>query len=341
MTFYYDFAHRTFCGEKLPYSSTGEYGTVLRAQVKYSIEQFAIKRLKKKYYSLAECINLQEVKALQKIRHRNVIKLKEVIYENNHDQLFSIGFFHRDLKPENILCNNVGSVKIADFGMVREIHSYPPYTNYISTRWYRAPELLLCSTSYKSDIDIWAVGCITAELYTLKPLFPGINEINQMFKICSVLGTPTNEEWSEGYMLADKLSFCWPQCTQTNLKEIIYSSDDDGIDLITSMLQWNPDNRLNPAQGKNPASSQSNDMADSNARIDPIMKSLSRHALCSPPQRQQQHLLKPGLSGFLFDIMQKTKVSSILLSSSRCTSAPKTFGYQCLGVKQRNWSPAA
>lgn len=100
------------------------------------------------------------------------------------------GFFHRDMKPENLLCCGTELVKIADFGLAREIRSRPPFTDYVSTRWYRAPEVLLHSTNYNSQIDLWAVGCITAELYTFTPLFPGNSEIDQIFKICSILGTP-------------------------------------------------------------------------------------------------------------------------------------------------------
>lgn len=69
-------------------------------------------------------------------------------------------YFHRDLKPENLLCCGPELVKIADFGLAREIRSQPPYTDYVSTRWYRAPEVLLHSTRYGSAIDIWAIGCI-------------------------------------------------------------------------------------------------------------------------------------------------------------------------------------
>lgn len=100
------------------------------------------------------------------------------------------GFFHRDIKPENLLCNGPELIKIADFGLAREIRSRPPYTDYVSTRWYRAPEVLLRSTNYSSPVDIWAVGCIMAELYTLQPLFPGRSEVDQIFRICSILGTP-------------------------------------------------------------------------------------------------------------------------------------------------------
>lgn len=81
-------------------------------------------------------------------------------------------------------------MKIADFGLVREIRSRPPYTDYVSTRWYRAPEVLLHSTTYSSPIDLWAVGCIAAEVYTYRPLFPGTTETDQLYKICQILGTP-------------------------------------------------------------------------------------------------------------------------------------------------------
>lgn len=129
-----------------------------------------------------------------------VIKLLSVKNYINNPFFFQIlqglafihrhGFFHRDLKPENILCSGPDLVKIADFGLVREIRSRPPYTDYVSTRWYRAPEVLLHSTTYSSPIDLWAVGCIAAEIYTYRPLFPGNTETDQLYKICAIMGTP-------------------------------------------------------------------------------------------------------------------------------------------------------
>ena len=87
------------------------------------------------------------------------------------------GFFHRDLKPENLLIKD-NVIKISDFGHSREIRSKPPFTDYVSTRWYRAPEILLKSTNYNAPIDIFALGAIMAELYILKPLFPGNSEVD-------------------------------------------------------------------------------------------------------------------------------------------------------------------
>jgi male germ cell-associated kinase len=89
-------------------------------------------------------------------------------------------------------------VKVADFGLAREIRSKPPYTDYVSTRWYRAPEVLLRSPNYNSPIDQWACGGIMAELYTLRPLFPGSSEADEIYKICSIMGSPTMRTWPDG-----------------------------------------------------------------------------------------------------------------------------------------------
>lgn len=164
----------------------GTFGSVWRALNKQSGEVVAIKKMKKKYYSWEECINLREVKSLRKMSHPNIVKLKEVIRENDilyfvfeymecnlyhlmkdrpklflesevRNWCFQIfqglanmhqrGYFHRDLKPENLLVSK-DTIKIADFGLAREINSKPPYTEYVSTRWYRAPEVLLQSPIY-------------------------------------------------------------------------------------------------------------------------------------------------------------------------------------------------
>ncbi|XP_073445259.1 serine/threonine-protein kinase ICK isoform X2 [Dendrobates tinctorius] len=260
----------------------GTYGSVLLARTTESGELVAIKKMKRKFYSWDECINLRELKSLRKLNHANVIKLKEVVRENDHlyfvfeymkENLYQLmkdrnklfpestirnimyqilqglsfihkyGFFHRDLKPENLLCMGPELVKIADFGLARETRSRPPYTDYVSTRWYRAPEVLLRSTSYSSPIDIWAVGCIMAEIYTLRPLFPGSSEIDTIFRICQVLGTPKKNDWPEGYQLASAMNFRWPYCVPNNLKTLIPNASSDGIQIMRDMLQWDPKKR--------------------------------------------------------------------------------------------------
>ena len=79
--------------------------------------------------------------------------------------MHSNGVYHRDLKPENMLFSN-GVSKLADFGLSKDIRTMPPHTDYVSTRWYRAPEILLHSKNYNHPVDIFAMGCIAAELYT-------------------------------------------------------------------------------------------------------------------------------------------------------------------------------
>ncbi|XP_019393056.1 PREDICTED: serine/threonine-protein kinase ICK isoform X1 [Crocodylus porosus] len=265
----------------------GTYGSVLLGRSIESGELIAIKKMKRKFYSWEECMNLREVKSLKKLNHANVVKLKEVIRENDHlyfifeymkENLYQLmkernklfpesvvrnimyqilqglafihkhGFFHRDLKPENLLCMGPELVKIADFGLAREIRSRPPYTDYVSTRWYRAPEVLLRSTSYSSPIDIWAVGCIMAEVYTLRPLFPGASEIDTIFKICQVLGTPKKNDWPEGYQLASAMNFRWPQCVPNNLKTLIPNAGSEAVQLMRDMLQWDPKKRPTASQ---------------------------------------------------------------------------------------------
>ncbi|XP_054671915.1 serine/threonine-protein kinase MAK isoform X3 [Grus americana] len=158
------------------------------------------------------------------------------------------GFFHRDMKPENLLCIGPELVKIADFGLARELRSQPPYTDYVSTRWYRAPEVLLRSSIYSSPIDMWAVGSIMAELYTLRPLFPGTSEVDEIFKICQVLGTPKKSDWPEGYHLASAMNFRFPQCVPISLKTLIPNASNEAIQLMSDMLNWNPKKRPTASQ---------------------------------------------------------------------------------------------
>ena len=153
------------------------------------------------------------------------------------------GFFHRDMKPENLLLTR-NKLKIADFGLAREIRSVPPYTEYVSTRYYRAPECILKSTNYNSPIDIWALGCIMAEMYLHpQPLFCGANEKEVLFKICSVLGTPTHDIWNDGIRQANIIGMKFPTCSGTELEKIIPEASSEAIDLMKSMLKWDPNKR--------------------------------------------------------------------------------------------------
>ena len=88
------------------------------------------------------------------------------------------GIFHRDIKPENILIHNEEFIKLADFGSCRGIYSKQPYTEYISTRWYRPPECLLTDGYYNYKMDVWGFGCVFFEMLALHALFPGKDELD-------------------------------------------------------------------------------------------------------------------------------------------------------------------
>jgi serine/threonine protein kinase len=265
----------------------GTYGIVFLARNKETQELMAVKKMKKKYYDWNEALNLREVRSLRKFQHVNIIKLKEVVREKDclylmfdymKENLYQLtkdrkrylpeahvrnitfqiltglaylhrtGFFHRDLKPENLLCNGPDLVKIADFGLAREIRSKPPYTDYVSTRWYRAPEILLRSTSYSAPVDLWAIGCIVCEMWSLRPLFPGNSELDQLFKIVTVLGVPGKDEWPEGHKLAQKMKFRWPTVSSNtdanvNLKRMCPPASDEGLKLISDLLLYPPRKR--------------------------------------------------------------------------------------------------
>lgn len=263
----------------------GTYGSVVLAQRRDTGEKVAIKRMKRKYYSWDEAMNLREVKSLKKLSHANIVKLREVIREN--DTLYFVfeymranlyqllrdaerplpesalrnvllqllrgvahmhrhGFFHRDLKPENVLCAGPELVKIADLGLARETRSRPPYTQYVSTRWYRAPEVLLRATRYGAAVDLWAVGCIGGELYGGRPLFPGSSEPDQLHRICRVLGAP--DDWPEGLALAASLRFRFPPAAPVPLRRLLPRLSASAAALLSALLRWSPSTRLTAAQ---------------------------------------------------------------------------------------------
>jgi protein kinase len=259
----------------------GTFGSVMKATNKQSGDVVAIKKMKKKFYTWEECIKLREVRSLKKLQHPNIVRLREVI--RDQDELYFVfefleqnvyqmikdrdkklpeakvrnvmwqvlqglaymhknGFFHRDMKPENLLVSK-DVVKIADFGLAREIRSRPPFTDYVSTRWYRAPEVLLRSPTYNAPIDIFAMGAIMAELYTFRPLFPGSSEPDELYKITSVCGTPTSETWPEGLRLAAGIGYSFPQFAPTSLAQLIPNASPAAVELMTEMLRWDPKSR--------------------------------------------------------------------------------------------------
>ncbi|CAI9107366.1 OLC1v1006703C10 [Oldenlandia corymbosa var. corymbosa] len=237
--------------------------------------------MKRKFYDWGECISLREVKSLRKLNHPKIIKLKEIVRENNElffifefmeHNLYQImrerqmpfseeeirnlmrqvlqglsymhrnGYFHRDLKPENLLVTG-DTIKIADFGLAREVASQPPYTDYVSTRWYRAPEVLLQSSFYTPAIDLWAIGAIFAELFTSAPIFPGESEIDQLYKICCILGRPDWSVFPEARNISNLVEISYFEVMPVNLSEIFRNASPKAVDLIKQLLSWDPTKR--------------------------------------------------------------------------------------------------
>ncbi|KAI3667509.1 hypothetical protein L6452_42573 [Arctium lappa] len=241
------------------------------------------KMIDRKYHSIKECMNLREVKSLCKMNnHPNIVNLKEVIVQNKilflvfeymecslfdrmthrmnpfseteiRDLCFQIfqglaymhgtvGYFHRDLKPENLLVSK-DVIKIADLGQAREINGEPPYTDYITTRWYRAPEVLLHARAHDSSVDMWAMGAIMFQLFTLRPLFQGSSSTDVMRKICSVIGSPTESTWSLGIYLANNIGYRFPEFPGVDLSALLPSASPEAINLISTLLSWSPCSR--------------------------------------------------------------------------------------------------
>ncbi|KAL7650025.1 MAPK protein hog1, variant 2 [Aspergillus niger] len=161
--------------------------------------------------------------------------------------IHSAGVIHRDLKPSNILINENCDLKICDFGLARL--QEPQMTGYVSTRYYRAPEIMLTWQKYGMQVDIWSAGCIVAEMLRGKPLFPGKDHINQFFLITDALGNPPDE-------VIERI------CTKTTLDlvkslpkrqpapwaTLFPDSDENAIDLLGEMLIFDPDKRISAAK---------------------------------------------------------------------------------------------
>jgi serine/threonine protein kinase len=156
------------------------------------------------------------------------------------------GFFHRDLKPENVLLESTKeTIRVADLGQARSLRARPPFTDYVGTRWYRAPECLLRDRGYSSPVDVWASGLIFAELMRGSPLFCGTSTVDQLFKIFSVLGQgQALADWPEFAKLANALRFKVPQQVGCGLGQMVPRASPQAVSVITEILNLNPRRRI-------------------------------------------------------------------------------------------------
>jgi len=191
-------------------------------------------------------LDLNNIIKIQKLTDDQV---KFIIYQimRGLKYIHSAGIIHRDLKPSNLAVNEDCDLKILDFGLARPTDA--EMTGYVATRWYRAPEIMLNWMHYSQTVDIWSVGCIMAELLTGRPLFPGDDQIDQITKVLTICGTPTNETLSkitseEAILYIRSL----PRMEKKDFQTVFPGSNPQAIDLLEKMLEVDADKRITAAQ---------------------------------------------------------------------------------------------
>ncbi|KAL0968736.1 hypothetical protein UPYG_G00271040 [Umbra pygmaea] len=265
-------------------SAEGTYATVYKGRSKLTDNLVALKEIRLEHEEGAPCTAIREVSLLKDLKHANIVTLHDIIHtdksltlvfeyldkdlkqymddcgnilsmQNVKIFLFQIlrglaychrrKILHRDLKPQNLLINDRGELKLADFGLARA-KSVPTktYSNEVVTLWYRPPDVLLGSSEYSTQIDMWGVGCIFYEMASGRPLFPGSTVEDELHLIFRLLGTPTDDSWPGVSALDEFRSYKFPKYKTQHLINHAPRLDTDGIDLLLSFLRYESKKRM-------------------------------------------------------------------------------------------------
>jgi len=275
--------------EKLGKVGEGSYGVVFKCRNKETQQVVAIKKfVESEDDPVIKKIALREIRMLKQLKHPNLVNLIEVFKRNRKLHLVfefcdrtvltelernpkgvtekltkkviwqlcnAIEFchqnncIHRDVKPENILLTKHDVVKLCDFGFARILNPNDIYTDYVATRWYRAPELLVGDTGYGPAVDIWAIGCVFAEMLTGEALWPGRSDVDQLYLIRKTMGEllPRHLQIFKSNQFFHGLNIPEPDRVDS-LENRMPNSDKNIIDFLHKCLNNNPDKRYTAAE---------------------------------------------------------------------------------------------
>uniref|UniRef100_A0AAA9TQY4 Cyclin dependent kinase 10 n=1 Tax=Bos taurus TaxID=9913 RepID=A0AAA9TQY4_BOVIN len=271
--------------EKLNRIGEGTYGIVYRARDTHTDEIVALKKVRMdKEKDGVPISSLREITLLLRLRHPNIVELKEVVVGNHLESIFLVmGYCEQDLASllenmptpfseaqvkcivlqvlrglqylhRNFIIHSTNRTRCvgkrsecccsADFGLARA-YGIPvkPMTPKVVTLWYRAPELLLGTTTQTTSIDMWAVGCILAELLAHKPLLPGTSEIHQVDLIVQLLGTPSENIWPGFSQLPLASQYSLRKQPYNNLKHKFPWLSEAGLRLMNLLFMYDPKKR--------------------------------------------------------------------------------------------------